>query len=206
MTMPRQQITVVRHGETEWSATGQHTGHTDIELTARGRESAERTGRMLRSEQFDRVWTSPLRRAHDTCALAGYADGATVHDELMEWDYGEYEGLTRAEIVERATGGFTNSPLWLQLVADILEIPLALPRVSEATAFGAGLLGMIALGMLDGLDAVDDLIVVTEELAPGTDDLAVHRAAHERYAELVEVLSDPFDRLAADRMGGGAGQ
>jgi gluconokinase len=105
----------------------------------------------------------------------------------------------------RATGGFTNSPLWLRLVADILEIPLALPRVREATAFGAGLLGMVTLGMLDALDDVDDLIVVTDRLDPGTDDLAVHRAAHARYAELVEVLSDPFDRLAADRMGYGAG-
>lgn len=99
-----QRITVVRHGETEWSATGQHTGRTDIELTERGRESAKRTGALLRAEHYDRVWTSPLRRAHDTCALAGYADGARVHDELVEWDYGEYEGLTREQIVEQAPG------------------------------------------------------------------------------------------------------
>lgn len=106
----------------------------------------------------------------------------------------------------RATGGFTNSPLWLQLVADVLEIPLDLPRVSEATAFGAGLLGMTALGLVDGIDAVEDLIVVRDRLDPDADDRAVHRAAHERYAELVEVLSGPFRRLAADReRGGGAG-
>lgn len=102
MIDPAQRITVVRHGETEWSASGQHTGRTDIELTARGRESAGRTGELLRSEHFDRVWTSPLRRAYDTCALAGYADHAEVHDELVEWDYGDYEGLRRDEIVTQA--------------------------------------------------------------------------------------------------------
>lgn len=106
----------------------------------------------------------------------------------------------------RATGGFTNSPLWLQMVADILEIPLELPRVSESTAFGAGLLGMTAVGLLDGLDEVDDLIAVTDQLDPGTDDRETHRAAHERYAQLVEVLSDPFQRLAAERAGGEHGQ
>lgn len=105
----------------------------------------------------------------------------------------------------RATGGFTNSPLWLQTVADILEIPLELPRVSESTAFGTALLGMSALGVLDGLDAVDDLITVTGRLDPGTADRAVHRAAHERYAELVEVLSDPFQHLAAERERGERG-
>lgn len=106
----------------------------------------------------------------------------------------------------RATGGFTNSPLWLQMVADILEIPLELPRVSESAAFGAGLLGMTALGLLGGLDDVDDLIVVTDQLDPSPDDRASHRAAHDRYAQLVEVLSDPFRRLAADREGGGPGR
>ena len=105
MTEPAQRITVVRHGETQWSASGQHTGRTDIELTERGRESATRTGEFLRTEHFDRVWTSPLRRAYDTCALAGYADHAEVHDDLVEWDYGDYEGLKREEIL-------TMAPAW----------------------------------------------------------------------------------------------
>lgn len=99
MSDPAQRITVVRHGETEWSAGGQHTGRTDIELTERGRQSARRTGEFLRSERFDRVWTSPLRRARDTCVLAGYGDHAEVRDDLMEWDYGDYEGLKRPEIL-----------------------------------------------------------------------------------------------------------
>lgn len=104
MAVQEQLITVVRHGETEWSASGQHTGRTDIELTQRGRESAQRTGEFLRPEHFDRVWTSPLRRAYDTCVLAGFGDGAEVHDDLVEWDYGDYEGRRREEIIVGAPG------------------------------------------------------------------------------------------------------
>jgi broad specificity phosphatase PhoE len=101
-----QRVTVVRHGETEWSASGRHTGRTDIALTDRGRESARRTGRWLATSTYQRVWTSPLRRAADTCAIAGYGDDAEVHEPLMEWDYGAYEGLTRDQIVD-------DTPDWM---------------------------------------------------------------------------------------------
>jgi probable phosphoglycerate mutase len=101
---PDQRITVVRHGQTEWSANGRHTGRTDIALTDVGRASARRTGRWLDTTSYDRVWTSPLRRAADTCALAGHGDGAEAHDVLMEWDYGEFEGLTHEEIVADTPG------------------------------------------------------------------------------------------------------
>lgn len=99
-----QLITVVRHGATEWSETGQHTGRTDIPLTAAGEAAAARTGRWLDAQTFDRVWTSPLQRAARTCALAGYGDAADIHDDLVEWDYGEYEGRTSADIIEALPG------------------------------------------------------------------------------------------------------
>lgn len=93
-----QLITLVRHGATEWSETGQHTGLTDIPLIAEGERAAERAGRWLRPRRFDRVWTSPLQRAARTCALAGYGDAAEVHEDLVEWDYGSYEGRTSTDI------------------------------------------------------------------------------------------------------------
>jgi broad specificity phosphatase PhoE len=94
-------VALARHGETAWSATGQHTGLTDLPLTERGEQNARQLGERLRSMSFDRVLTSPLRRAHDTCRLTGYGDRAEIAPELVEWDYGEYEGLRTAEIHER---------------------------------------------------------------------------------------------------------
>jgi probable phosphoglycerate mutase len=100
----RQLVVVVRHGETEWSATGRHTGITDIALTERGREDARAAGAWLGQMTFDRVWCSPLRRAHDTCTLAGYGEAAEIDADLGEWNYGEYEGLTRPEILAKDPG------------------------------------------------------------------------------------------------------
>lgn len=99
-----QEIVVVRHGETEWSAAGRHTGLADVVLTERGRRDAQAVGRRLDGQRFARVWTSPLRRAADTCALAGFGDRAQVYDDLVEWDYGDFEGRTRAQIVVDAPG------------------------------------------------------------------------------------------------------
>jgi broad specificity phosphatase PhoE len=87
-----------RHGETAWSLSGQHTGRTDLPLTAGGEEQARRLGSRLAGRTFAKVWTSPLRRAVRTCELAGYGAVAEVDVDLLEWDYGEYEGLRSAEI------------------------------------------------------------------------------------------------------------
>jgi broad specificity phosphatase PhoE len=96
----------VRHGETEWSADGRHTGRSDIPLTAKGREQAEVLGLALAGRHFERVLTSPLSRAVETGRLAGLAEGAEVRDELREWDYGEYEGRTTPDIRTERPGWY----------------------------------------------------------------------------------------------------
>lgn len=89
---------LVRHGETEWSRTGRHTGRTDVGLTERGQQQAQAVGAALRARRFAVVLTSPLERAAETCRLAGYGDVAARRDELMEWDYGAYEGRKTLDI------------------------------------------------------------------------------------------------------------
>lgn len=94
----RPQVWLVRHGETEWSLSGQHTGRTDVPLTPAGRRQAEALGRHLSGRSFALVLTSPLGRARETCRLADYGSSAQVMDDLREWDYGIYEGRTTAAI------------------------------------------------------------------------------------------------------------
>jgi broad specificity phosphatase PhoE len=96
--VPPPQLWLVRHGETSWSAAGRHTGRTDLPLDEDGRRQASSIAASLADHGFTQVLTSPLRRAHETCAIAGYGDGAIVVDDLQEWDYGDYEGLTTDEI------------------------------------------------------------------------------------------------------------
>jgi broad specificity phosphatase PhoE len=98
MAEPLPQIFLARHGETAWTVTRQHTGRTDLPLTERGEANARRLGERLRGVTFDRVFASPLRRARRTCELAGYGDRSEVSDDLLEWDYGSYEGRRTAEI------------------------------------------------------------------------------------------------------------
>jgi probable phosphoglycerate mutase len=91
-------VYLARHGETAWTVSGQHTGLTDIPLTERGERNARRLGDRLKGLTFRHVWTSPLQRARRTCELAGFAAVAQVDPDLVEWNYGAYEGLTSAEI------------------------------------------------------------------------------------------------------------
>jgi probable phosphoglycerate mutase len=98
------QLWLVRHGETEWSASGRHTSHSDIPLTERGRERATELRARLAGITFDAVLTSPLRRAQQTCSLAGFGDRAEIDEDLREWDYGSGEGLTTPEIRETSPG------------------------------------------------------------------------------------------------------
>jgi broad specificity phosphatase PhoE len=96
-----EQIYLIRHGETKWSLSGQHTGRTDVPLTEHGELQARALGPVLRAVGFTQVLVSPLARARRTCELAGLLAQAKVEPRLHEWDYGDYEGLTSAQI--RAT-------------------------------------------------------------------------------------------------------
>lgn len=89
---------LARHGETVWSLSGQHTGLTDLPLTERGQHNARRLGQRLRGLTFARVFTSPLQRAAQTCTLAGFGAAAEIDPDLVEWNYGDYEGRRTAEI------------------------------------------------------------------------------------------------------------
>jgi broad specificity phosphatase PhoE len=109
-----QEVVLVRHGETEWSRSGQHTGNIDIPLTEAGRRAAEALGAPLRAHTFALVLTSPLQRAAETCRLAGFGGVALTRDELKEWDYGAYEGRKTVDI-RKERPGWT---LWREGVPD----------------------------------------------------------------------------------------
>jgi broad specificity phosphatase PhoE len=98
------EIWIVRHGETEWSLSGQHTGRTDLPLTLRGEEKARELGRALGGKEFALVLTSPLARARETCRLAGYGDRAEKCEDLLEWNYGDYEGRKTVDIRKEVPG------------------------------------------------------------------------------------------------------
>ncbi len=95
---------VVRHGATEWSKSGQHTGRTDLPLLPEGEDQARATGALLAGIDFSLVLCSPMRRAQRTCELAGLRDQAEIDDDLHEWDYGDYEGVTTPTIRETVPG------------------------------------------------------------------------------------------------------
>ncbi|QDH17740.1 histidine phosphatase family protein [Swingsia samuiensis] len=95
---------LIRHGETEWSLSGQHTGRTDIPLTENGRQQALSLVPRLEGQKFDHIFTSPLQRAKETCQLSGLGSRAQIEPDLLEWDYGIYEGRKTAEIVKDEPG------------------------------------------------------------------------------------------------------
>ena len=99
MSETLQIVYVARHGETAWTLSGQHTGLTDLPLTENGEHTARLLGDRLKGLQFAKVWTSPLQRAARTCELAGFGTVAEVDRDLVEWDYGQYEGRRTAEIL-----------------------------------------------------------------------------------------------------------
>jgi probable phosphoglycerate mutase len=141
MSNPLPIIFLARHGETAWSMTGQHTGLTDLPLTQRGQRNARRLGDRLKGLTFAKVFTSPLQRARRTCELAGYGAVAEVDHDLVEWDYGQFEGRTSAAIL-------TERPDW-QLFRD------GCPGGESAEQVGAR-----ADRVVRGLRAVRDNVLV----------------------------------------------
>lgn len=99
-----QQIWLIRHGETEWSLSGAHTGRTDLPLTSAGEVKAAHIKTVLAGHPFALVLTSPLQRARKTCEIAGFGETAKIEPELFEWDYGEYEGKTSGQIRQERPG------------------------------------------------------------------------------------------------------
>ena len=95
---------LARHGDTAWTDSHQHTGRTDLPLNERGEQHARQLGEQLRRFSFDRVFTSPLQRASKTCALAGFGAGAEVDHDLIEWDYGRFEGKLTSDILKQWPG------------------------------------------------------------------------------------------------------
>ena len=136
---------LVRHGETEWSATGRHTGRTDVPLNDAGRLRAQALGRRLTGRSFTAVLTSPLSRAVETCQLVGYGHSAILTDDLMEWDYGGYEGRTTADIRTEVPGW----TLWRDGVPNgetAEQVAQRTRRVTEAAAAAGGDVALFAHG------------------------------------------------------------
>ncbi len=103
-TVAPPKIFLVRHGSTAWAVSGRHTGLTDLDLTEQGEAEAWRLRPYLQQQVFSQVWVSPLKRARQTCELAGLGARARVDSDLVEWDYGDYEGLRSVEILQRQPG------------------------------------------------------------------------------------------------------
>ncbi len=137
----RPQIVLVRHGATDWSEAGRHTGRTDLPLNELGREQASSVGRVLDGRSFALVLVSPLGRARQTCALAGYGDEAVVDDDLVEWDYGDYEGVTTVAIRDTAPGW----TVWNGRVPGGETIERVAARADRVIARAAAVEGDVAL-------------------------------------------------------------
>ena len=169
MTAPRrqrslvaQEVILVRHGETEWSRAGRHTGRTDVPLTDAGREQGVALGAALLGRAFVLVLTSPLSRAAETCRLAGFGDVARERVDLQEWDYGAYEGRTTPEIREERTdwtlwrdgvpGGETAADVGERADRVIAELRAA---GGDAAVFAHGHLLRVLTARWLGLDAAE---------------------------------------------------
>lgn len=104
MISKNRKIYLVRHGETEWTLSGRHTGLTNLSLTPHGEEQVKKLGKWLENLNFEKVYVSPLKRALETCKLCGFENKSQIVPDLVEWNYGEYEGLTHKEINEENPG------------------------------------------------------------------------------------------------------
>jgi broad specificity phosphatase PhoE len=190
------ELWLVRHGETEWSLSGAHTSRTDIPLTDEGRRRAEKLRDYLKSTKFDAVLVSPMKRARETCAIAGFGDVAKIEDGLKEWDYGVYEGKTTKEIQaeipgwsvwkDEIVGGETVDHVGERADGVIARALAAAPDDGKVALFAhAHILRILAARWL-GLDADGGRL-----LALGTG--SVSRLGWERETRVIETWNRGFD-------------
>jgi broad specificity phosphatase PhoE len=139
--MAKPTLYIIRHGETEWSLNGKHTGLTDLDLTPNGVVEAEKMRDRLKGIKFDHVFSSPLQRAHKTCEISGLGKQAIIHKGIVEWDYGEYEGITSKEIHKTHPGWnvFEHGGPGGESVSDITK------RIDDSIAEFRALEGNIAI-------------------------------------------------------------
>lgn len=135
------ELWLIRHGETAWSLSGAHTSRTDIPLTDRGRERAQKIRDYLHGKTFSMVLTSPLERARETCAIAGYGDVAQIDPDLSEWNYGVYEGRTTNDIQKEIPGW----SVWTSPIIDGETIDQVAERANRVIARAAAKGGSVAL-------------------------------------------------------------
>ena len=172
------ELVLVRHGETEWSRAGRHTSYTDVALTEHGREEARKLGGRLAARTFASVLTSPRRRAVETCELAGLGATALQCDDLAEWDYGDYEGHTTAEI-RREVPGWTIFTHPVPNGETASQVGARADRVIERAVDASGPVALFSHGHFlrvlgarwIGLPATDGRLLA---LDPGTESVLYH--------------------------------
>lgn len=183
----RPRLWIVRHGETEWSRAGRHTGRTDLPLTPEGERQATALGPILGNGRFAWVLTSPLRRARDTCRLAGFGDVAREEPDLVEWDYGQYEGMTSREI-EESQPGWT---IWTGAVPGgetAEQVARRADRVIAAATAAAGDVLLFAHGHFLRMLAARWLeLAATEGRLFGLDPATIGILGYERAARVVRM-------------------
>ena len=189
------ELWLVRHGETAWSLSGQHTGRTDIPLTARGREQAQLLGRRLMKKTFALVLTSPLRRATETCELSGQTEHAIPDEDLLEWNYGAYEGLTSAEIRKE----FPDWTIWTGGVrggesAD--QVGERVDRVIARSVAASGDVALYAHGHVLRILAARWLgLAATAGRYLGLDTASLSKLGYERETRVIRAWNESYDLL-----------
>ncbi len=189
------ELWLIRHGETAWSLSGQHTGRTDIPLTARGRQQAELLGRRLMKKRFALVLTSPLRRARETCELSGQGDTAISDDDLLEWNYGAYEGKTSAEI-RKEVPGWTIWTGGVQGGESADEVGERVDRVIARALAAQGDVALYAHGHVLRILAARWLgLAATGGRYLGLDTASLSKLGYERETQVIRCWNESYDLL-----------
>ena len=177
------EVVLIRHGATEWSADGRHTGRTNLPLTGDGRAEATAVRERVAAWTFALVVASPLERARETCRLVGLDAAAEVDDDLEEWDYGDYEGLTTAQVRETRPGWTVFGDGVMPGGEDIGEVAVRADRVIARADAVAGPVALVAHGhilRILGARWIGDAPLEAANLALDTATLCVLGYEHER--------------------------